>query len=100
MNYTALYYANRQTENYLNAMVVQVRMTEGFNTEKDWAFIGSIDDPLMYNSWQEEAIYGGNNAAVDLINKYSRNWWIRYSFGYSIPQASEKKRSSLRRCRR
>lgn len=95
MNYTALYYANRQTENYLNAMVVQVRMTEGFNTEKDWAFIGSIDDPLMYNSWQEEDVYGGNNAAVDLINKYSRNWWIRYSFGYSIPQASEEKTQQL-----
>lgn len=95
VNYTALYYANRQTENYLNAMVVQVRMTEGFNTEKDWAFIGSIDDPLMYNSWQEEDVYGGNNAAVDLINKYSRNWWIRYSFGYSIPQASEEKTQQL-----
>ena len=95
VNYTALYYANRQTENYLNAMVVQVRMTEGFDTEKEWAFIGSIDDPLMYNSWQEEALYGGNNAAVELINKYSRNWWIRYSFGYSIPQASEEKTQQL-----
>ena len=95
VNYTALYYANRQTENYLNAMVVQVRMTEGFDTEKEWAFIGSIDDPLMYNSWQEEDVYGGNNAAVDLINKYSRNWWIRYSFGYSIPQASEEKTQQL-----
>ena len=95
VNYTALYYANRQTENYLNAMVVQVRMTEGFDTEKEWAFIGSIDDPLMYNPWQEEALYGGNNAAVELINKYSRNWWIQYSFGYSIPQASEEKTQQL-----
>lgn len=95
VNYTALYYANRQTENYLNAMIVQVRMTDGFDTEKEWAFIGSIDDPLMYNPWQDVAIYGGNNASYELINKYSRNWWVQYSFGYAIPQASEEKTQQL-----
>lgn len=95
VNYTALYYSNRQVENYLNSIVVQVRMTEGFDTEKEWAFLGEIDDPLLFNYWMEEPLYGGSNPAHKLMNKYSRNWWIQNLYGYSIPSADSAECESL-----
>lgn len=91
VSYTALYYANRQVENYLNSIVVQIRMTEGFDTEKEWAFIGDIEDPLLNCYWQYETRYGGNEFTEWLLNRYSRNTWIQNYYGYSVPSASEDK---------
>lgn len=88
VNYTAMYYTDRQTENYLNAMVTQIRMTEGFDTSKKWAFIGdNITDPLIYNPWGETPLYGGNNPTY--INRYSRMRWIEKYFGYKVPLEEE-----------
>ncbi len=97
VNYTALYYSNRQVENYLNSIIVQVRMTEGFDAEKKWAFLGEIEDPLLYNYWMEEPLYGGSNSSEKLINKYSRNWWIQNLYGYSIPAADNAQCEALSR---
>lgn len=88
VNYTSMYYANRQVENYLNSIIVQARMAEGFDTEKKWAFIGDIEDPLIYHYWQDEPYYGGNNPGYKLMNKYSRNFWIQNYYGYSLPLSS------------
>lgn len=95
VNYTASYYANRQTENYMNSLVVQVRMTEGFDTEKEWAFLGQIQDPLLHTPWQYEVYFGGNEPSYMLINRESRGNWIWNYFGYSIPYASEEKVQQL-----
>ena len=89
VEYISLYYSNRQTENYLNAMVVQVRMTEGFDTEKQWAFLGQIQDPLLRTPWQYEVRYGGNEPAEMMINRGTRYDWFLHYFGYSIPMADE-----------
>ena len=95
VNYTASYYANRQTENYLNSIVVQVRMTDGFDTEKEWAFLGNIQDPLLRTPWQYEVSNGGNEAAYVLINRETRPVWIWHYYGYLIPFASEEKTEQL-----
>lgn len=95
VNYTAQYYANRQAENYLNALVVQVRMTEGFDTEKEWAFIGYIKDPLFQNPWQYADIYGDNKNSTYLLNSYSRTSWIKNYFGYTVPMADDQKVEEL-----
>lgn len=88
MNYTSLYYANRQAENYLNGLVVQVRMTEGFDTNKKWAFIGNFNDPLFSDPWQDMTILGGNSSSLGLINAtYSNIYFVRHYFGYTIPMA-------------
>ena len=89
VEYTSLYYSNRQTENYLNAMVVQVRMTDGFDTEKQWAFLGQIQDPLLRTPWQYEVRYGGNEPVEMMINRGTRYDWFLHYFGYSIPMADE-----------
>jgi len=88
VNYSSEYVATRQAENYMNALVVQVRMTEGFDADKKWAFVGEVNDPLMENRWSLGARYGGNILGPELINNYSKSEWIRLYFGYAVPFAS------------
>lgn len=95
VNYTALHFANRQIENYLNSVVIQVRMTEGFTPDKEWAMIGDIDDPLFGSPWEEDAFYGGLGFTEYLLNQYSRNDWIENYIGYEIPVADAEEISRL-----
>lgn len=88
VNYSSQYIASKQTENYMNALVAQIRMAEGFDVDKDWAFIGNIDDPLLENRWELGARYDGSVTSGYLINAYSRLDWIRLYFGYGVPFAS------------
>lgn len=89
VNYTAMYYENRQVENYVASMVTQVRMTEGFRPDMQWVKIGKVEDPLLGSMWVEEAAYGGNSYALHLINEFSFSDWIENYIGYHIPFASE-----------
>lgn len=89
VNYTALHYENRQVENYLNSMVTQVRMTEGFRSDMEWVLIGDVADPLLGSMWAEETAYGGNSYALHLINSFSFSDWIENYIGYNIAFASE-----------
>lgn len=95
VNYTALYYANRQVENYLSSMVTQVRMADGFTPDKDWAFIGDIEDPLLGCYWEYEMSYGGVEFTQWMLNRYSWREWIHNYYGYEIPVASDEKLNSL-----
>lgn len=87
-NYTLQYYTNRQIENYLNGMITQVRMTKGFDTDKKWAFLGKIDDPLLSNEWDNVEIFGGNQYNKTLINS-RRNHWIETYIGIEVPVAND-----------
>lgn len=86
VNYMAMYYTTCQTENYVDSMITQIRMTEGFDTSKKWAFIGrTIKDPLIRNPWENIPFYGGNGKSY--LNSYSREAWIENYVGYRIPLA-------------
>lgn len=76
VNYTANYYYSRQTENYMNILMTQVRMTEGFTPDKKWAFIGDIDDPMLGGVWSGIRTDGGIAKPVSLVNAYSRTEWF------------------------
>lgn len=76
VNYTANYYYSRQTENYMNSLMTQVRMTEGFTPDKKWAFIGDIDDPMLGGVWSGIRTDGGIAKPVSLVNAYSRTEWF------------------------
>lgn len=91
VNYTALYYSNRQVENYLNSMIVQVRMTEGFDTEMEWAFIGEFEDSLLHSYWQYEMTYGGIEFTEWMLQRYSWPDWVRNYYGYSLPLSNEER---------
>lgn len=87
VNYTAAYFLSRQVENYMSDLVVQVRMTEGFDTEKQWAFIGTNEDPLLNNKWTVAYRYEG----ISKMIRYQPHigMVLESYIGYSVPQASE-----------
>lgn len=89
VNYSIMFYNNRQVENYLNSMITQIRMTEGFSTDKKWAFIGNITDPLLREVWDKAPMYGGNAKRNDLLNSYSRKDWIKVYMGYKPKFAND-----------
>lgn len=95
INYTALYYSNRQIENYLNSLVTQVRMTDGFRTDLEWAFIGDLEDPLLHCYWQYEMSFGGIEFTQPMLQRYSWASWIQNYYGYSLPFASEETVAAL-----
>ena len=87
-NYTAMYYMNRQTENFMTTMLTRVQSTTDFNTSLKWVFVGeNFSDPNFKYSWSVYSpyLYGGNSTS--LINAYSRNSFIRHFQGYSMPLA-------------
>ena len=87
-NYTAMYYMNRQTENYLTTVITRVQEAESFNESYPWILIGNnISDPNFQYSWSAYTpyLYGGN--PTSLINAYSRDMFIRNFQGYFIPLA-------------
>lgn len=87
--YSAQYYGNRQMENYVNTIIAQVRMTEGFDPEKEWAFIGQIEDPLLRSVWENETRYGGSESLQGLINRPTRWHWFQMYCGYWLPTADD-----------
>ncbi len=94
-NYMAVYYGNRQVENYVNGITVQVRMTEGFTPDMEWALLGDIDDPLLNSDWEEEANYVGGGFTTYLLNQYSRASWFQNYVGYKLPLVSEERGKAL-----
>lgn len=66
-------------------------MTEGFDSEKEWAFLGEITDPLLNPAWDYELSYGGNYTVDGTLEAYSRGHWIWQYNGYRPPMASEEK---------
>ena len=91
VNYTALYYANRQVENYFSSIVTQVRMADGFTPDMEWALFGDFEDPLLGCYWEYEMTYGGVEFTQWLLNRYSWWDWIHNYYGYAIPTASDEK---------
>lgn len=95
VNYSVIYYCNRQVENYLTAFIAQVRMTEGFDTEKEWAILGDFEDPLFWFDWESGLTYGGFTGPKNNINSHARQGWLRNYLGYGPRMASEERRAQL-----
>ena len=91
LNYTRLYYANRQVENYFSGMAAQARMTEGYTPDKKLAVLGDqIDDPNFWEQWQGEPTYGGfaGSHARGLLNtSYSVDFWVSTYIGLGPTRA-------------
>ena len=89
VNYTAAYFAGEQIDNYLSGVVLRATMAEGYTTDKQWALIGDIQDPLFDSPWQEEISYTGLGFTQYLLNQYSRRDWIENYIGYDIPRVDD-----------
>jgi hypothetical protein len=95
VNYTAVYFAGEQIDNYLSGVVLRATMTEGYTTDKQWAMIGDIQDPLFGSPWDDEITYTGLAFTEYLLNQYSRNNWIQNYVGYEIPMADPEATAAL-----
>lgn len=98
VNYTSLYYANRQVENFVSSLMVQVRMTEGYTPEKEWVFVGEPDRFTMWDMWYETPYYGGvaGSTAQGLFNAaYSRDFWFSSYLGSSPLYASQEEQEEM-----
>ena len=89
VNYTAVAFAGEQISNYLSNVVLRATMTEGYTSDKQWVFLGQIEDPLLSSPWDDEISYTGLGFTEYLINQYSRNDWIENYIGYDLPMADE-----------
>lgn len=90
VNYSSLFYANRQVENYFSSITTQVHMTEGYDTSKKWALLGDVDNKYFNaREWGKPHIYGGNVDAAYLANAYSRIYWMQNYLGHTGNYASE-----------
>ena len=91
-----MYYQNRQVENYVSSLVTQIRMTEDFSSDKPWALVGSINDPLLKSGWDSTPTYGGNGSSEKMLNSYSRPDWIKNYIGYTPTFASDAKVAEIK----
>ena len=80
-SYSLLYYANQQSYNYWNSLVTQIKNTEGFRADMPWAIIGSVDDPLYNNPWDEYVEQYGAIPANQL-NMITRRNYVEQFLGY------------------
>jgi len=95
INYTAVYFSNRQVENYVNSLVTQIRMAEGFDTHKKWAFLGEPEDPLLRSVWDYEMSYGGAFDTDRTLEAYSMAGWMWNYIGYLPPSADVQEKAEL-----
>lgn len=81
-NYRALYYSNKQLENYYSTLYTRIKSTENYRQDQRILFIGSkITDNTYKNNWNSTPFrYGGNEAR---LNTYSRASSIINYLGYS-----------------
>ena len=95
-NYMYLFYSNRQTENYMASIVTQVRMTEGFTSDKNWALIGTLDDPLLKGSWSKVPKLQGNATTQRLLTAGSKLSWMKTYIGYNVPIATDEEIAEIK----
>lgn len=95
VNYTAVYFAGEQIDNYLSGVVVKATMTEGYTTDKQWALLGDVEDPLLGSPWEDEITYTGLGFTRYIMNQYSLGDWIENYIGYELPMADEETEAAL-----
>ena len=99
LNYTRLFYANHQVQNYFTGMAAQIRMTEGYTPDKKLVVIGDrIEDPNMWDIWNVGPVYGGfaGSSAKGLLQAdYSVMHWIDCYLGLGFERGTEEDTEAL-----
>ena len=98
VNYTVLYYSNRQVENFAAGLVNRMQETEGYTPDKKWVFTWIVQDSRLYNIWQEAPLYGGviGCSAKGLLRaSYSFMVWFPAYVGVETPVATEQEKKAI-----
>ena len=90
-NYVALYYINRQVENYFAEVWERIRGVDGYNQQLPLAIVGKMFDTQNLSSAYKEVTefqFGARGTAASLINAYSRMNWMYLYFCVRQPTVS------------
>ena len=98
VNYTALYFSNRQVENFAAGLVGRMQAAEGYTPDKRWVFTGTVQDTRFYDIWHNAPMYGGLigcSANGLLRSTYSYLNWFSAYVGVETPIATEEERKRI-----
>lgn len=87
VNYTAMYYADLETQEYLTSMMTRMRAAKGYTTDAPVAFIGKVSDSSYDNVWKDVPVLYGGNASI-FVNRYSRIRFFNHLLSYDYTEAS------------
>lgn len=99
VNYSALYFSNRQVENFTAGLVQRIEKAEGYTPDKKWVFAGKVHDTRLYDAWHEVPFYGGingSNANGLLGASYSYWAWFQAYVGVETPFATEEETALIK----
>ncbi|MBE5817459.1 MAG: hypothetical protein E7312_00210 [Clostridiales bacterium] len=83
INYSSMYFTNRQVENTMNSIITQIHMADGYTTDKRWAFVGTTDSTYFnQRPWGEKHLYGGQTDVATMLNQYSKIYWVYHYLGH------------------
>ena len=98
VNYTALYFSNRQVENFASGLVNRMQGAEGYTPDKKWVFSGTVQDSRFYDIWHEVPFYGGyiGCSANGLLRaSYSFLTWFQAYVGVETPVATAEEQERI-----
>ncbi len=97
VNYNALYYANKKTENYFERLYCRIESAEGYNENMPVIFVGkNITDAAYEENWTGVPYYGSNFISKEQINMYSRNKFILNYLGKTYSEITEEQYSQYK----
>ncbi|MCX4327871.1 MAG: hypothetical protein OSJ45_11335 [Lachnospiraceae bacterium] len=98
VNYTALYYSNKKTENYFERLYCRIESVEGYNENMPVIFVGKNITDAAYeeNWWGIMPYYGGNFISKEQINLYSRDKFIENYLGKAYSEVTEEQYSQYK----
>lgn len=97
VNYNALYYANKKTENYFERLYCRIESVEGYNENMPVIFVGkNISGTSFVENWGEIQYYGGNILAYGQLNAYSRDNFILNYLGKTYSEITEEQYSQYK----
>lgn len=98
VNYTALYFSNRQVENFTAGLVNRMQGAEGYTPDKKWVFSGIVQDSRLWDIWYEVPYYGGvigSSAKGLLRTSYSFSVWFQAYSGVETPFATDEEQKAV-----
>lgn len=92
--YLALEYSNKNVNAYFTELVTQIKMQDGYSPDKRLALIGKIDDESLPEI-NCDYIIRGCYPTSELINLYSREFFITMHCGYSYDMLSDEEKEVI-----
>lgn len=89
--YVGLEYSNKNVEAYFIQLATRIKMLDGYSEKLPVAFVGKIKDESIPDIPYDYSVRG-NFKTSDLINTYSREYFMKMSCGYNIQLVKDTKK--------